>query len=145
MYAPPAEPYVSFEAQHDGQTWVATWYPPDDVPDGKRHGSAGVCITDSGDLVLITQDGKNWEFPAGRPEGDETWEETMCREVREEACVEVREARLLGFSQGKCIQGHEKGLILVRSAWLAQVDVLEWTPEPQILDRVFKKPSEVLE
>lgn len=97
-----------------------------------------------GNVVRITQDGERWGFPGGRPEGHETWEETLRREVKEEACVEVTEARLLGFGRGECIRGHEKGLVLVRSIWLANVQVLEWVPELETVGRKFVSPDQVL-
>ena len=144
MSEQPLEAYQSIQAKQAGQDVRITWFPAHDVPEGKPHGSAGICVTDSREIVLITQDGKTWGFPGGRPEGDETWEETMCREVREEACVEVKEATLLGFNHWKCVRGHEKGLVLVRSLWSARVDLLEWLPEPDTLNRKLVTPGAVL-
>ena len=73
--------YEEFQVETDGQDLLSTWFPSHDVPKGKRHGSAGICVTDNGEVVLITQDGKSWGFPGGRPEGSESWEETLRREV----------------------------------------------------------------
>jgi hypothetical protein len=39
------------------------------------------------------------------------------REIMEEACARVTGARLLGFVRGRCADGREKGLVLVRSIW----------------------------
>jgi 8-oxo-dGTP pyrophosphatase MutT (NUDIX family) len=80
----------------DNQEVLLTWHGPDAVPAGQRHGSAGICTVD-GNIVLITSDGARWDLPAGRPEGAETWEETLRREMLEEACARVIEGRLLGF------------------------------------------------
>jgi hypothetical protein len=55
--------------------------------------------------------------------------------MMEEACAVVQHARLLGFSRGRCIEGPEKGLVLVRSIWLAQVTLLVWKPEFEISHR----------
>jgi 8-oxo-dGTP pyrophosphatase MutT (NUDIX family) len=71
------------------QDWLVSWHRPDHEPSGTRHGSAGVCLGPDGALVLISPDGSVWDFPAGRPEGDETDDQTLRREMREEACVEV--------------------------------------------------------
>jgi hypothetical protein len=68
------------------------------------------------------QDDVTWEFPAG--------------EVLEEACAIVTDAKLLGFSHGECIDGSEKGLILVRAIWLARVTLNEWNPQS---DERFRK------
>ena len=71
----------------------------------------------------MSMDGSSWDFPAGRPEGDEDWRATLDREVLEEACASVEEATLLGFSKGVCIRGPEEGLVLVRSLWCAVVSL----------------------
>ena len=136
--------YEVVQVETGGQDVLSTWFPSHDEPEGKCHGSAGICVTDKGEIVLITQDGQNWGFPGGRPEGDESWEETLRREVMEEACVEVTNAKLLGFHRGECISGHEKGLVLVRSLWLANVQIREWLPEPDTLDRKVVPPHQVL-
>ena len=53
-----------------GQHWQTSWHPADLAPEGRNHGSAGVCIGNAGrDLVLISPDQVHWVFPAGRPEG----------------------------------------------------------------------------
>ena len=119
----------------DAQDWLVSWHRPDGAPAGKPHGAAGVCVGPHGELVLISPDGQWWGFPAGRPEGDETFEETLRREMREEACVEVLEARLLGYSRGQCVQGREYGLVLVRSFWRADVRIYAWEPEDEIAHR----------
>ena len=60
----------------DDSIWTQTWYPPTASPEGKSHGSGGVCFTSPDEIVLIRIRGcEAWEFPAGRPEGDESWEE----------------------------------------------------------------------
>ena len=141
----PAREYEAFQVETGGQDVLVTWFPPHDVPEGQRHGSGGICLTDNGEVVLATHDGETWGFPAGRPEGSESWEETLRREMREEACVEVREAKLLGFSRGECIRGHEKGLVLVRSIWLAKVELNEWAPEHETLARKLVQPEGLLE
>ena len=50
----------------------------------------------------------------------------------EEACATVTDALLLGFVQSRCLTGHGKGLVLVRSVWRAQVRLLPWQPEHEI-------------
>jgi ADP-ribose pyrophosphatase YjhB (NUDIX family) len=74
-------------------------------------------------------------FPAGRPEEGESWEETLRREMLEEACAIVGRARLLGFSRGACVAGPEEGLVLVRSMWRAEVQLEPWEPRFEIPHR----------
>jgi hypothetical protein len=61
-----------------------------------------------------------------------SWEDTLRREMLEEACAVVMDARLLGFVRSRCLAGHERGLVLVRSIWRAQVRLLPWQPEHEI-------------
>jgi hypothetical protein len=62
--------------------------------------------------------------------------------MREEACVEVLEARLLGYSRGERVKGHEYGLVLVRSFWRADVRLDAWKPEFEIDHRRIVSASE---
>ena len=96
-----------------------------------------------GQIVLISQDGVKWEHPAGRPEGDETWRQTLDREVMEEACATVIEATLLGFIRGRCVRGEEKGLVFVRSLWFAEVELQIWKPEHEVQYRILVGEDEV--
>ncbi len=101
-------------------------------------------MTDNSGIVLISQDGASWDFPAGRPEGTESWEQTLHREMLEEACAVVNDGRLLGFSRGRCIEGSEQGLVLVRSIWLAKVRLLDWKPEHEIRFRRVVPATEAI-
>jgi ADP-ribose pyrophosphatase YjhB (NUDIX family) len=125
---------VDVAFSQDGQDWRVAWFPPPDAPPGTPHGAAGICV--AGDqVVLIGTDGEIWGLPGGRPEPSESMLDTLRREVREEACAVVRSARLLGFSRGTCVRGHEAGLVLVRSMWRAEVVVEPWEPRFEITHR----------
>ena len=129
-----------------GQDWVISWHPPElPAPDGRGHGSAGICFTPEKDIVLVTWPGVGWEFPAGRPEGDEDWRETLDREVMEEACAVVEDATLLGFARRVCIEGTAEGLALVRSLWCADVSLEPWEPRHETTARMTAPPDEALE
>jgi 8-oxo-dGTP pyrophosphatase MutT (NUDIX family) len=111
---------------------LVSWHAPSMPPEGQAHGAEGICVTSAGDVVVISRDGRRWELPAGRPEGDETWEQTLRREVREEACATVVRARLLGFSRGEYVAGRQSGCVLVRSIWRADVGLDPWDPRHEI-------------
>jgi len=63
---------------------------------------------------------ERWGWPGGRPEGDESWEQTLRREILEETCSVVNDARLLGFCRSACLSGRRNDRVLVRSIWRAR-------------------------
>jgi len=115
-----------------GDPWVVSWHPPAAPPAGKPHGANAFCVTEAGNVVLVSSDGERWGWPGGRPEDGEDWEQVLRREMLQEACAQVLDARLLGFARSECLGGHEDGLTLVRSIWLASVEVLPWEPQFEI-------------
>ena len=135
---------VELPIRTNGQDWIASWHPPPTAPIGTAHGAAGVCVIDNGQIVLISNNGSDWDLPAGRTEGDETWEQTLQREMLEEACATVVDARLLGFCRSFCLAGPEEGLVIVRSFWRAQVILGEWEPKFEISHRRVVPATEVL-
>ncbi len=133
------------EEGSNGQDWLGSWHPSQMPPAGTPHGSSAICVTSGGDIVLISQDGRHWDLPAGRPEGNETWEETLRRELLEEACATVSQARLLGFCRSACVAGPQVGEVLVRSMWRADVELAPWEPQFEILHRRLVLPAEVID
>jgi ADP-ribose pyrophosphatase YjhB (NUDIX family) len=134
-----------FPFRSNDQEWLVVWHPAGlPPPDGTRHGSAAVCFTPNGDVVLVTEDGESWGLPGGRPEGDEDWRTTLEREVLEEACAIVEQATLLGFARGVCTNGPERGLVLVRALWRAEVKLLPWQPDHEIKGRLLVSPARAL-
>ncbi len=60
----------------------------------------GVCFNDAGDILTIDTGGRNnWIIPGGSPEKDETVEQTLRRELIEEADVEVGRIAFIGAQQ----------------------------------------------
>ena len=126
-----------------GQDWRVAWCPPPGPPPGIPHGAEAVCVAD-GRIVLVSRDGQRWGLPAGRPDGDEAWGDTLRREVHEEACAEVTSCALLGFTRGVCLRGSQEGLVLVRSHWRADVRVLDWQPQFEMTHRRLVPADEAL-
>lgn len=128
----------------NGGDWLIAWHSPNAVPAGTPHGANAFCVTADDRVVLISNDGKRWGWPGGRPEGDESWEQTLRREILEETCSVVSNARLLGFCQSVCLSGPEKDRVLVRSIWRAEVEVLPWKPSFEIAHRRIVSADELL-
>ena len=136
---------VPIPIRSGGQQWLVSWHPPPEPPDGTPHGAEGVCVTADGDVVVISPDGTIWDLPAGRPEPGESWEQTLRREMDEEACATVVGVRLLGFTRGQCLTGPERGKVLVRSVWRAEVELRPWEALFEIADRRAVPPDAVEE
>ncbi len=133
-----------FAVSSNGGDWLIAWHSPIAVPAGKAHGANAFCITVGNSVVLISADGERWGWPGGRPEGDESWEQTLRREMLEEICAIVRDARLLGFCRAACLTGSEQGLVLVRSVWRAEVELMPWEPRFEIAHRRVVPANELL-
>jgi ADP-ribose pyrophosphatase YjhB (NUDIX family) len=132
---PPAAAGEPFAVRSNGGTWFIAWHSPVAVPEGTPHGANAFCVTVDDQVVLISDDGERWGWPGGRPEGDESWEQSLRREILEEACAVVYRARLLGFCRGVCVSGPEQGRVLVRSLWRADVELNAWEPHFEIRHR----------
>ena len=134
----------AFTVRSNGGDWLVAWHTPSAVPLGTPHGANAFCLTADNGVVLISPDGERWGWPGGRPEGDEAWEQTLRREILEEVCSMVSDAQLLGFCRGQCLTGSEQGLVLVRSVWRAEVELLLWEPRFEITYRRVVPAIEVL-
>src|SRR5260370_23572779 len=115
-----------FVVRSNGGDWLIAWHSPSAVPAGTPHGANAFCVTADDRVVLISNDGERWGWPGGRPEGDESWEQTLRREILEETCSVVNDARLLGFCRSVCLGGPERDRVLVRSIWRAEDELLSW-------------------
>jgi ADP-ribose pyrophosphatase YjhB (NUDIX family) len=126
---------VEIEVFSGGNRWLLSWHASATPPEGTPDGSAGICVVPSGEVVVVSHGEASWIIPGGRPEGNESWEATLRREVFEEACAVVTDARLLGYTRGRCVEGPAKGPARVRSMWLARVTLEDWLPECEIRHR----------
>ncbi|MCC7290384.1 NUDIX hydrolase [bacterium] len=60
----------------------------------------GICFNNAGEILIIKKpDGNQWKIPGGRPEPGESFEETLRRELMEEATVSVKNCRPLGVQK----------------------------------------------
>lgn len=74
--------------------WI-TRLPPDALPVMQ---ASGFCFDGHGRLLLIEHKGV-FSLPGGKPESSESWEQTLRREVVEEANVLLGDVRLLGYQR----------------------------------------------
>lgn len=81
-----------------GVSGLARWR-PGVLPAANVTQVSGVCLTDNSRIVLVSEDGRRWNLPGGKPEDGESWPATLKRELWEEACAEVLSSRYLGTQQ----------------------------------------------
>ncbi len=58
----------------------------------------GVCFDKKGKILIVKNKGK-WSLPGGTPEKGETFEQTLIREVDEEADVDIINIRPIGYNK----------------------------------------------
>ncbi len=67
-------------------------------------GSSGVCINENGELLMVLQgkpdEKKTWSIPSGGRESNETFEECIIREVKEETGYKVEIIKALQVKKG---------------------------------------------
>ncbi len=83
-----------------GRNLQVTWRPSAVMPPRYLiRQASGLCFTEYNQIVLVAGADDQWHLPGGKPEGDETIEQTLVREVREEACAVVLQTAYLGAQQ----------------------------------------------
>ncbi|MEK9175234.1 MAG: NUDIX hydrolase, partial [Patescibacteria group bacterium] len=81
----------------DGRTIHLTWVASSSYPSGTPISQvSGFCIDDKNHFLLV-KNKREWAFPGGHPEKEESAEETLIREVREEANVSLDSYKLIGY------------------------------------------------
>jgi ADP-ribose pyrophosphatase YjhB (NUDIX family) len=83
--------------------------------------------------ILIVRNGATWTVPGGHPEEGETPMQTLDREVMEEACLTVKDAKYIG-----AVEVVENGQTYYQLRYTARVnEVLPWNEEWEISERKF--------
>lgn len=108
----------------------------------------GVCFDKQGRIAIVKIRNKKfpegrWMLPGGTPEGNETPEETLIREVEEEADLELENIQPIGYQE---VHHHETGDITSHLRYFALIGKINSpTPDPdtgKIHERKFIKPKD---
>ena len=129
------------ETAWKGVQIVHSWHVSASLPhDLEIRQVSGVCFTESGEIVLVSEDGHDWTLPGGHPETSETPEQTLRREVSEEACAEVMACRLLGWQTVE--DPREAAYLQLR--YVARICLHDFQPEFETRFRRIVSPAEFL-
>ena len=105
----------------------------------------GVLFNELGEILIVNTVG-NWQLPGGKPEPGESWEETLIREVEEEADVEIESIIPLGHQDVSEIKEDGKGTPFCQLRFFAKISKLkDSTEDPatgKIPERKFIRPKE---
>ncbi len=128
--------------EFDGTTYEVTWHGGVDLPPQAHVTQAsGICYSRDGRIVMVSADGTCWGIPGGHPETGEPVESALRREIREEACCDVTEARLLGWQH---VSDTRDDSVHYQLRYCCRVEVSAFRPEHEVSHRQLVAPSEFL-
>lgn len=105
----------------------------------KKHMQVSGYIFNEQNQLLIVKNGNVWTIPGGHPENDETKEETLSRELMEEACVTLKDIQYIG-----AVEVVENGETYYQISYTAKVlDLLLFKQEWEICERKFININEL--
>lgn len=82
-----------------GHNVTLTWIQDDGIEQYKPFFQVyGIVFNSQGEILLIEENGK-WKIPGGTPENDETAEDTLRRELVEEADVTIKDLTPIGVQR----------------------------------------------
>lgn len=129
----------------EGRRWTATWLEPPFRPQAPDCNQAyGICFTRAGVIVLVKLDGDYWNLPGGGVEPAETLEDTLRREVREEACAEVVECEYIGCQRVDDPDHPDGPQRYYQARFWARVGLLPWQEHFEARERRLVKRGDFL-
>lgn len=123
----------------DGREVFLEWIESESVPENiKISQVVGYCFDDAG-RILIIKNKRGWGFPGGHPEPGERPEDTLRREVAEEAYITLKDPRLIGYMEVKDPKNESvEGTHYIQLRYLAKIETVnEFKKEFETSERDF--------
>lgn len=96
-------------------------------------------IFNTNNQLLIVKNNSSWTIPGGHPEGNESYLETLNREIMEEACITIKDAVLMG-----AVEVFDNGKTYYQYRYTARVDkILPFIQEWETCERMFVNLNEL--
>jgi len=131
-----SEPLLDETMVVDGRNYRVAWFDPPFLPPRDEATQAlGICFTADGQIVLITLTGRDWSLPGGTIEPGERLEQTLAREVSEEACARVLSCRYIGCQRVEELDRDRPAYYQTR--FWARVELDEFVPEHETTARML--------
>ena len=115
-----------------GTRALVSWLEPTDAPpDDVIQRAEAAAFTANSALVAVAEGNTQftwWVLPGGRREPWERLEETLRRELLEEACARLQTSQPLGFVHVRHLNGERAGRVTTDALFWARVELLPFEP-----------------
>jgi 8-oxo-dGTP pyrophosphatase MutT (NUDIX family) len=134
------EPLIEETMVIDERRYKISWFdPPSRPPLELTTQALGICFTAGGEIILVTLDHERWTLPGGTIEQSETLEQTLTREVWEEASARVRDCAYIGCQLVEELDGQLASYYQTR--FWARVALEPFVPEDDVTARRLVAPE----